>query len=400
MIGGTDFSKNQFNIVTQGLRQPGSSFKPFVYTTALLHGYTPTTRVEDRAHRYPSGTGEPWVPKDSDWKYLGTMQLQKALWQSRNAVAVAVAADVGIDKVIDIAHRMGVKSPLDPVLPTAIGASSVTPLEMCSGYGTLANHGVHNAPVAIVRVTTHDGEVLYENSAAPERVIPTDVADTMKMMMRGVVERGTGMRARCPFPVSGKTGTTSAFHDAWFIGYTDDLVTAVWVCNRGNEPMNHTFGADVPAPIFRNFMLVAQPIMADEHRQIKNDLIKINTKPELTDLDRTPTNYALRHGGVAYQGPSESPDSAGATDDPTVVKPLVNRQNQQPSTRVIHVHNATNPPAQTSLVTPHNASGRGILISICADSGKIATKYCPHVIRKRFLPGEPIPTETCPIHRR
>ena len=427
MVGGTDFSKNQFNVVTQGLRQPGSSFKTFVYTTALLHGYTPTTMVADRAAGYPSGSGGTWTPKNDDGRYLGSMELQKALWISRNAAAVGVAADIGIKNVIDIAHRMGIKSPLEPVLPTAIGASAVTPMEMCSGYGTLANHGVHNAPEAIVRVTTHDGNDLYDYTPSPERVIPTDVADTMRTVMRGVVERGTGMRARCPFPVSGKTGTTSSFHDAWFIGYTEDLVTAVWVGNRGNQPMNRTFGGDVPAPIFRSFMLVAQPIMADEHRKIKSELLSLNSKPEPTDLDRTPSDYALKHGGVAFGAPPDTPPSTPVDTTVTpnvsphdkytvmicketglratkycpdqVAVTYVRGQGPQAPAQYCNVHTGPRAAAAPVAKVKRNTTGHGIVLSICAETGKIATSHCPHVVRKRFMPGDEIPTETCPLHR-
>ncbi len=266
MVGGTDFHRDQFNVITQGHRQPGSSFKPFDYSTAFMHGYTPDTIIFDRPGHYPSGAGF-WSPKNDDGKYMGAMPLKKALWLSRNAAAAGVAYDVGIKRIIDIAHRMGIIYQLEPVLPTALGASAVVPLEMCSAYGTLANHGVHNPPTGIARVTSSDGEVLYEYRAQPTRAIPTVVADTMKETMRGVIERGTGRPARCPFPASGKTGTTNSFRDAWFIGYTDDLVTAVWVGNRHNQPMNHTFGATVPAPIWHDYMLVAEPIMAAEHER-------------------------------------------------------------------------------------------------------------------------------------
>ena len=147
-----------------------------------------------------------WSPKNSDGGFRGAMQLQQAFWASRNVVAVSVAHDVGITKIIDIAHRMGIKYPLDPYLPTAIGASVVVPMEICSGYSTLANGGVNNPPTGIMRITNHDGDVLYEHSPEPTRAIPTDVANTMKMMMRGVIEKGTAHASMgvLPFPASGQ----------------------------------------------------------------------------------------------------------------------------------------------------------------------------------------------------
>ena len=256
MVGGTDFRRDQYNIVTQGHRQPGSAFKPFVYTTALLRGYTPRTRVYDRPGRYSTGAGGNWSPKNSDGRFRGPMQLQEALWASRNAAAAGVANDIGIKNIIEVAYAMGIKYKLEPYLTTSLGASVVVPMEICSGYGTLANGGVHHPPTGIVRVVAHTGDVLYEYAPHPTRAIPTEIADTMQTMMRGVIERGTARAAGgTPFPASGKTGTTNSFRDAWFIGYTDDLVTAVWVGNRHNQSMNRTFGGTVPAPIWKQFML-------------------------------------------------------------------------------------------------------------------------------------------------
>lgn len=420
MVGGTNFQKDQFNIVTQGLRQPGSAFKPFVYTTALLRGYTPDTTVFDRPGRYPTGTGQVWTPKNSDRSYRGPMPMKRALWLSRNAAAASVAYDVGIDNIIDTAHRMGIRYPLERYLSTSLGASVVKPLEICSAYGTLANHGVHHPPTGIVRVTTPDGEVLYEYRPRPTRAIPTTIADSMKEMMRGVIERGTGRPARCPFPASGKTGTTNSFHDAWFVGYTDDLVAAVWVGNRHNQPMNHTFGATVPAPIWRTFMLVAEPIMAAEHRDTAFELARVNSLPELTGLNTQPTPYIQKatgaNGSAEVIAPKpvqnagneysvmicqESGDRATQWCPETMVVSYVKGQEPSPPAAVCPVHTGseavpTSPDSQGRNPATRAGSERGIILSICAETGKIATDKCPTVLRRRFVDNAP--TETCPLH--
>ncbi|HEX2948345.1 MAG TPA: penicillin-binding transpeptidase domain-containing protein, partial [Armatimonadota bacterium] len=446
MVGGTNYRKDQYNIVTQGHRQPGSSFKPFVYTTALLRGYTPHTIVYDRPASYPSGAGGVWTPKNSDGSYRGALELQQALWLSRNAAAVGVAADIKIQNIIDVAYRMGIKYPLEPYLPSAIGSSVVVPLEICSAYGTLANHGVHNEPFCISRVTTGDGQVLYEHRLRPKRAIPIEIADTMKTMMRGVIERGTGRAARCPFPASGKTGTTNSYRDAWFIGYTDDLVTAVWVGNRQNQSMNRTFGGTVPAPIWREFMLVAQPIMSSEHEKVHNYLSNVNNLPNKVDLDLKPSEYIVRHGRDTMRKPREHrkdrysdaspPDKPGDvanTPSPpnprdrtvvilcqqthlrattacpsTVAVTYVRGKPPYPPTQTCNVHTrqsiARNPGGNTQRNQQRIARGdalvsnRGITLSICSETGKLATSNCPNVLRRSFTPDN-APSETCPLHR-
>ena len=429
MVGGTDFRRDQYNIVTQGHRQPGSAFKAFDYTTALIHGYTPDTIVYDRPGHYPSGSGQYWSPKNSDGKYLGALPLKKAIWLSRNAAAAGVSYDVGIRRIIDIAYRMGIKYRLEPLLSTSLGASVVVPLEICSAYGTLANGGVHNPPAAILRVTSTDGDVLYEHSPQPERAIPTEIANTMKIVMRGVIERGTGRAARCPFPASGKTGTTNSYRDAWFIGYTDDLVTAVWVGNRSNKPMNHTFGATVPAPIWHDFMIVAEPIMAAEHKENQARLDVINSLPEPTDIDTTLTPLmAKEQGRRTPEAPKEPQqtanavpprqDTAGSGVEYTVpiclqtgdlatpwcpekvMVTYVRGRPPYPPTKTCTVH--TGPEAvpyadnSQSHTSANGKQQQGIIISICAETGKIATDKCPVVLLRRFTHDPP--TETCPLH--
>ena len=413
LVGGIDYGKDQYDIVTQGHRQPGSAFKPFVYTTALLNRFTPETIVHDSPHSYPSGYGRSWSPKNSDGKYMGAIPLKVALWLSRNCAAAEVAHDVGIKTIIPVAYRMGIRYPLEPNLSTALGASVVVPLEICSAYGTLANHGIHHPPTSIKRVTTQEGEVLYEYRPNPTRALPANVADTMKDVMRGVIERGTGRAARCPFPASGKTGTTNSYRDAWFIGYTDNLVTAVWVGNRDNKEMNRTFGATVPAPIWKQFMLVAEPIMAAEHKQQAKELALINNVPEAV--------AASANEGEMEAQTQEPMEPVAATPPPTTPLPVGKEYpvaicadtgelaNQYCPEKVMVTYvkgSGEEPPGavcslHTGPESVPNADGSegdrgGVLISICAETGKIATDKCPTVQLRRFKNNAP--TETCPLH--
>ncbi len=375
MVGGINYNVSKFNVVSQGFRQPGSAFKPFVYTTALMNGYTPNTTVKDEQHKYPIGGGKFWSPKNSDGSYNGEMPLKKALWNSRNAAAAGIAADVGIKNIIETAYTMGIshndKYPLQPYLSTALGASEVSPLDLCSAYGTLANGGVHLPYTGIIRITTAEGEVIYENSPQPERAIPEDIANTMKTMMRGVIDYGTGTAARCPFPASGKTGTTNSYKDAWFAGYTDDLVTVVWVGNRDSSPMNRTFGGTVPAPIWREYMKIAQPIMVDEHA--KNQSEFKNFKPVKQRPARTSSDESTKPANKTVDEPASNdtptePDATPKTVAPKDTKPV--------------------PPANT---------GRMITVVVCSESGKIATGACPHPVSRQFAQGSQ-PRDSCPIH--
>ena len=415
MVGGTDYRKDQYNIVTQGRRQPGSSFKPFVYTTALMNGYTPKTIVHDSPRSYPTGYGQFWSPKNSDGGYRGSIPLEKALWLSRNCAAASVAYDVGIKKIIAVAYQMGIKHPLEPHLSTSLGASVVVPMEICSAYGTLANHGVHHPTTGVLRVATQDGEVLYEYRPQPRRAIPTKIADDMKEVMRGAVERGTGRAARSPFPVSGKTGTTNSYRDAWFIGYTNDLVTAVWVGNRHNQPMNRTFGGTVPAPIWREYMLVAQPIMAAEHVRQKERLARINNIPDARQAVEV-TAKILEEQKKAEQTPEVTeenplPPQLGKEYTVPICADTGDRSNQWCPDKVMvtyvegsgeeppgaHCSKHTGPDAVPDADgTTVRGDRSGILISICGETTKIATDRCPTVLLRRYKNNAP--TETCPLH--
>ncbi len=260
MVGGaTPFSlTNQFNRAWQSHRQPGSSFKAYVYTAEVDAGHPPTTIVYDTPVSYPMGDGTRWAPMDDDFRYYGAMTMRYALAQSRNVVAVKLAQDIGVDRVVEYAHRMGITAPLDPTLSLALGSSGVSPLDQAAGYATLANQGVHIPPTAIRLVRDSLGTPVLDNTY-PEQteVVSAGVAYIMTSMLESVIEEGTGTNANIGRPAAGKTGTTSSFRDAWFVGYTPDLVAAVWIGNDHYERMNESYGGNIPARIWARFMKAA-----------------------------------------------------------------------------------------------------------------------------------------------
>lgn len=258
MVGGADpFSlKNQFNRAWQARRQPGSSFKPYVYTAAIDSGMSPTTTIEDSPISYPMGDGTRWAPQDDDFRFLGPITLRYALAQSRNVVAVKLGERIGIDRVMEYAKRMGVKAPLEANLSLALGTSGVAPLDQAAGYATLANAGIHIDPTPIRIVRDSFGTPVLDNSYPQQiEVVSAGTAYVVTSMMTSVINEGTGYpNAQIGRPAAGKTGTTSDFRDAWFVGFTPDLVAAVWIGNDDYHRMNESYGGNIPARIWARFM--------------------------------------------------------------------------------------------------------------------------------------------------
>lgn len=258
MVGGAEpFSVNhQFNRAWQARRQPGSSFKAFVYTAAIDQGMTPTTVIDDSPVSYPMGDGTQWKPEDDDHRFFGPITLRYALAQSRNVVAVKLLQQIGVDKVIEYAKRMGITESLESNLSLALGTSVVTPLDMATGYATLANAGVSIKPTALRTVKDSVGSTLLDSTYPSEQeVVGAGTAYVVTSMLESVIKNGTGYpNADIDRPAAGKTGTASDFRDAWFVGYTPDLVAAVWVGNDDNHPMRESYGGNVPAKIWARFM--------------------------------------------------------------------------------------------------------------------------------------------------
>nr|MBO2471970.1 penicillin-binding protein [Bacillota bacterium] len=268
MIGGRN--NDQFNRAVQATRQPGSAIKPFIYTAAIDSGLTPATVLVDEPFEWVDPvTGEVWKPQNFSNRFSGPMTLREALEQSTNIIAVKLLAEyVTPRQVIEYARRMGITTLVtegrrhDAVLALALGGitNGVRPIEMAAAYGVLANQGIRSKPMAILKVVSTDGTVLYEFSPEQEVVLSETTAYIVTDMLRGVIERGTGRRANIGRPAAGKTGTTDNNHDAWFVGYTPELVAAVWIGNDMPSPMvvNGTpVGSGEAAEIWGNFMRAA-----------------------------------------------------------------------------------------------------------------------------------------------
>lgn len=231
MVGGRDFEKSQFNRCTQAIRQPGSSFKPIIYSAAIDKGYTElSTLVDSPLILDDNSLRGPWKPANYDHQFWGPITLRRALVNSRNVVTVKLLSAIGVDYLIGYARRMGIASPLTPTLALALGASGVTLQELMTAYSAFANMGDKVEPYLIEKIVDRSGRIIEQHQVRRETVIPPQTAYIMTNLLQGVVEEGTGTRAKkLGRPAAGKTGTTNEMKDAWFIGYTPEALTGVWV---------------------------------------------------------------------------------------------------------------------------------------------------------------------------
>ena len=261
LVGGVDYKSSQFNRAVQSRRQPGSSFKPFVYYTALASGnFSPGTIIDDApiSYRIPGGI---YKPQNYGGKedFGGQMSLTTSLIQSRNIPAVKLGKAVGLEKVIEICRQLGIDSPMQPVISLPLGSIGVTPLEMAGAFATFASNGWHSKTTAILQVTDSKGNILLDNTPEPKRILDPWATANLNTMLKGVLEPGgTGKKANIDRPAAGKTGTTSSERDVWFVGYVPQLATAVWVGNDDYQSMGKGItGGDFAAPVWRSFMLKA-----------------------------------------------------------------------------------------------------------------------------------------------
>jgi penicillin-binding protein 1A len=257
LIGGVSYSQSQFDRAIDARRQTGSSWKPFVYLTAMNAGRTPDTMAVDEPV-----TIDGWSPHNFEPEFLGPITLQTALQRSINTVAAKLADDVGRNNVADTARKLGITSPINTDPAMALGTTQVSPLEMAQAYVPFANGGLKADAYAIERIRTTDGKTLYEHpQPARTRVIDEPALGYMTQMLKTVlVPPGTGVRAAFPgYELAGKTGTTSDFKDAWFVGYTGGFVAAVWTGKDDDTPMRRITGGTAPADLWRAFMSAALP---------------------------------------------------------------------------------------------------------------------------------------------
>jgi penicillin-binding protein 1A len=253
MVGGRDYNESQFNRATQAQRQPGSAFKPFVYLAGIEAGLRP----EDRFVDGPIQIGN-WRPRNYTNKYLGEMTLAEGLAQSINTIAVQVAQRAGIPNVIAVANRLGITSDLARDASIALGTNEVNLLELVSAYAPFANGGNGVLAYGITEISDSAGKTIYRRTGGgPGQVVPPDEVGAMNAMLSGAIGHGTGKAAALPRPAAGKTGTTQEYKDAWFVGYTADLVAGVWLGNDDNTPMEKVTGGSLPVLTWKSFMLAA-----------------------------------------------------------------------------------------------------------------------------------------------
>jgi penicillin-binding protein 1A len=314
LVGGYDFAESKFNRATQALRQTGSSFKVYVYATALEQGASPFDTIVDQPITFRSG-GQDYSPKNYDGKFEGRITLRRALADSRNVPAVRLLDHIGVQNVIDVTRRFGVASPLPPYLPLALGAADLTLLEHTSAFTVFSEDGIHIDPHYIRRVTSYDGVVLEEPRPQVTDVIPPDVARTMVAMLEEVVQFGTGVRAKELGRVSaGKTGTTNDFTDAWYIGFTPQITAGVWV---GNDDKRISLGkketgARAALPIWLEFMQQAVQGMPVEdfanvvplEKQVSGHTVQVDTPDTAPPADAAEQGLAET---AAPERPAEKP---------------------------------------------------------------------------------------------
>ncbi|MCW1841677.1 transglycosylase domain-containing protein [Prosthecomicrobium hirschii] len=253
LVGGVDYQKSQYNRAVTARRQPGSAFKPFVYLAAVETGLTPETVRVDEPVSFKG-----WSPKNYEKGFRGPMQLKDALAQSINTIAVKLAVEVGPKKVVSVAERLGITSPLQPTAAIALGSYEVTPLEITAAYVPFSNGGYGVSPHVIQRIRSQ-GKVLYERRGSGiGRVIDAGPLAAMNTMLSETLITGTAKKAQIAgWPAGGKTGTSQDFRDAWFIGYTALLTTGVWLGNDDGTPTKHATGGSIAATVWQRFMLEA-----------------------------------------------------------------------------------------------------------------------------------------------
>ena len=323
MVGGTDFKTSQFNRVTQGQRQPGSSFKPILYAAAIASGMSPTDGYLDAPYSIDG-----YKPQNYTRKFNGWMSLKDAITNSINVISVRLIVDVGFEPVIQLGQAMGIKSKLLPTYSLALGASEVNLLELTSAYGTLANRGKHAEVHGIRRVLNRKGDVIYTaNSGAKQALDPVSAA-IMSWMMQSVVNSGTGRAAQLDRPVAGKTGTSESARDLWFIGFVPQLVTGVWLGNDDNYPTSSA--SSTAAAVWQSFMLTAMQGMPVENFPELPDLVgrkgsikaqpvtsgRVISGPAAAEDNKAQPDEGRSGGGNYYAPRSESNEGSRSYEPP------------------------------------------------------------------------------------
>ncbi len=320
MVGGRDYGESQFNRATDALRQPGSSFKPFVYATAMLNGYTPKSIVRDA----PICIGG-WCPRNYSGGYSGAVTLTTALVKSINVIPVRLAQAFGRGKIVETAHRMGIRTELKISRSLPLGAAEVTVLDMAGAYSVFANGGLKATPYAFTQVIGSQGDILYDRRKTPppaERVLAETAVQSMNEMLAQVPEWGTGRRAKLEgIRTAGKTGTTSAYRDAWFVGFTGNYVAAVWFGNDSYAPTRRLTGGVLPAMTWNRFMTFAHKGIELKPIPYVEPEKPTNAEAAVASADQPLTEEPLD----AESGAKPVSLSAGTTERLIVIEGLLDR---------------------------------------------------------------------------
>lgn len=285
LVGGVDYEKSNYNRATQSMRQPGSSFKPFVYQVAINLGYSPMSEVADISRVFEGGAGnnQDWKPKNYGGNFQGIITLKQALTSSRNLATINLALDIGIDVIYSKLSQMGFKN-INPDLSIVLGSFGISPLEFSKFYTMFGNYGIIKEPQIIKQVQDKNGKIIMQFDSNETKVSEEGQAFLVLDMMRNAVEKGTGRNARVPgIEIAGKTGTTNKSVDAWFCGITPEIEALIWFGNDNNKPMKATEGgARTAAPVFREFLTQYLEKFPDTTRKfnIPNGVYRGNYKGE------------------------------------------------------------------------------------------------------------------------
>jgi len=417
MVGGVSFKRNQYNIVVQGKRQPGSAFKPFVYATALETGALDANdRLANQPLRFPNGDGTYYRPENSNRKYGGPVPIKTAIQWSINVPAVYAIEKTGPSRVVDYAQeRFGFTSKLDPYLSLALGASAVSPLEMAQGYSVFMLRGDRATPYGITRVVGPDGIVV---KAFKPNIVRGRLSESTALFiddcLRAVVTGGTAASSRhlMPEDCRGKTGTTSDNRDAWFCGYTSNLVAVGWVGNESYDPIkkewvyapmsSSTFGGTVTVKMWAkvmkkaheligaNFKREVGPATAEPPTTLEEEIVpEPPTVPEQAPSEtNTPENRVTEPINEPVTDPATVvPPAVGVSPEPVVEPSIAHREPSMP--RVVPSEPKRPPVAERKEEYEE--------VEVCAETGLRATIYCPETIVKKF-PKSKAPKRKCKLH--
>ena len=330
--GGKDYSKSQYDRITQSSRPSGSAFKPFVYTAAIEKGYSPNDMIDD----LPFRAGD-WTPKNYGNKYRGPIPLYTALMVSSNVCTARLMDAVGVRAVIQLARVMGITTPIPYDYTISLGSNSVKLFEMTRAYGVFANGGFKVEPYAIERVESSRGTVLYEaKKARSSKVLNLNTAATMTAIMKTVITNGTGRAANIGKPAAGKTGTTDDSRDAYFIGFTPDVVTGVWVGNDDNSQMGGITGGTVPAIIWKDVMTVATEPYGNVDFEYPEVILNPFKAPGVSIIPQSEAKKKLDEKDKAKDETQKGNNEQPAAVKPDSIKPvdLIQKKKETPTVEV------------------------------------------------------------------